>query len=109
MDTLLCGEEPDDKSNLLKMKGLPKTLDLTCVKSVHLHAYVQYYNIHKSTISISLRVWRGAGLGRVINIINMHACFSTCIQHGRLLSSFWVLELDLESNPLPCFLRPEQT
>ena len=35
MDTLLCGEEPDDKSDLLKMKGLPKDLDLTCVKSVH--------------------------------------------------------------------------
>ena len=35
MDTLLCGEEPEDKSDLLKMKGLPKDLDLTCVKSVH--------------------------------------------------------------------------
>lgn len=32
VQTLLCGEEPADKNHLLKMKGLPKHLDLTCVK-----------------------------------------------------------------------------
>ncbi|XP_076443778.1 snRNA-activating protein complex subunit 3-like [Babylonia areolata] len=31
-DTLCCGDEPDDKADLLKMKGLPKNIDLTCVK-----------------------------------------------------------------------------
>ncbi|KAL8613393.1 hypothetical protein ACOMHN_057113 [Nucella lapillus] len=31
-ETLCCGDEPDDKADLLKMKGLPKNVDLTCVK-----------------------------------------------------------------------------
>ncbi|KAK7486806.1 hypothetical protein BaRGS_00021953 [Batillaria attramentaria] len=32
VDTLLCGDEPADKQNLLIMKGVPQNLDLTCVK-----------------------------------------------------------------------------
>ena len=30
----MCGEEPADKADLLKMKRLPKNIDLTCVKWV---------------------------------------------------------------------------
>ena len=63
MDTLLCGEEPEDKSDLLKMKGLPKDLDLTCVKSVH--------------ESVILCVWRGEAWEKYM------CCLSTssaCIQ-----------------------------